>query len=88
MYTARIAPLWLLGACIGGAAGEPCDQYCDYICECHTGEAEFDCDQCRTEYASVDAELGDECEATLGDLQAQDVAGGTGCESSADDTGT
>lgn len=87
MRLLRIVPLFLFTACFGTSFGDPCEEYCDYICECHEGEAEFDCDQCRTEYASADAALQDECETSLADLQREDESNATGCDSSTDDTG-
>jgi hypothetical protein len=77
----------LLAGCFGTSFGDPCQDYCDYICTCHAGEAEFDCDQCLTEYDGSDPALQDECETTLVDLQNEDEANGTGCESGGDDTG-
>ena len=57
----------------------PCEDYCNYICECHAGERGYDCDQCRTEYSEVDPALEDECETSLLDLRTDDEANGTGC---------
>jgi hypothetical protein len=79
--------LLLLLACFGVTGGDPCQDYCDYICECHAGEADYDCDQCRTEYATSDPALQDECETTLVDLQNADDDAGTGCNA-ADETDT
>lgn len=62
----------------------PCQDYCDYICECHAGEEGFDCEQCRTEYAEVDSDLEDECETSLVDLRSEDEANGTGCDEGVD----
>jgi hypothetical protein len=77
-----LLPLLLL-ACFG-TSSDPCQDYCDYICDCHAGESGYDCDSCRTEYATTDAELQDECETTLIDLQDEDDAAGHTC---AADTG-
>ncbi|MDP2315528.1 MAG: hypothetical protein Q8P41_21700 [Pseudomonadota bacterium] len=80
--------LLLLSACFGVSFGDPCADYCDYVCECHEGEASFDCDQCRTENSGTDAELQDACESSLTDLQADDEAAGTGCSTAeGEDTG-
>ncbi len=82
------ALLALLPGCFGVPSGDPCQDYCDYICTCHEGEEEFDCDQCLAEYASSDPELQDECETELVALQTQDQADNTGCfEEEGEDTG-
>ncbi|MES2642165.1 MAG: hypothetical protein V4850_21965 [Myxococcota bacterium] len=79
--------LLLLSACFGVDFGDPCVDYCDYVCECHEGEAAYDCDQCRTENDGTDPELQDACESSLTQLQAEDDANGTGCsEATSDDT--
>ncbi len=78
----------LLSACFGVDFGDPCADYCDYICECHAGEPAFDCDQCRTENDSSDPDLQDECETSLVELQTEDEDAGTGCSAAAaEDTG-
>lgn len=78
--TAVLLALPLLAACLGGGAtGDPCQDYCDYICDCHAGEAEYDCDSCRTSMESSDPALQDECETELVALQDADQDAGTGC---------
>lgn len=71
--------LLLLTACFGVSFGDPCVDYCDYVCTCHEGEEAYDCDQCRTENDGSDPELQDACETSLADLQAEDESAGTGC---------
>lgn len=66
-----------LTGCTGGT--NPCDDYCSYVCDCHTDEAGYDCDACFTQYDGADAELQDECETALIDLKAQDDADGHVC---------
>ena len=63
----------------------PCDDYCTYVCDCHAGEEEYNCEDCRTIYASADTELQDDCETQLLDLQEADEAAGLSCSRS--DTG-
>lgn len=65
----------------------PCQDYCDYICECHAGEEGYDCEECRTVYGGADAELQDECETELLALQDADAAAGNSCEATSADTG-
>jgi hypothetical protein len=71
--------LLLALACDFSSAG-PCQDYCDYVCDCHDGEAGFDCDQCRVEYADADPDLQDECETELLDLQDADADAGNECD--------
>ncbi|MFZ5478340.1 MAG: hypothetical protein ACOZNI_16350 [Myxococcota bacterium] len=58
------------------SASGPCQDYCDYICDCHP---ELDCDGCYTEYGSADPALQDECEEALLDQQDADAAEGLEC---------
>lgn len=77
-----------LAGCPFTEAG-PCADYCDYICECHAGEADYDCEGCRAEYAGgADPDLQDECETALVDLQAYDAETGHECGVESGDTAT
>ena len=69
----------LAPACLGGASADPGQDYCDYICECHDGETDYDCDACRTSLGSSDPAPQDECETELDTLQAADQTNATGC---------
>ena len=73
--------LTFLLACFGTASG-PCDEYCNYMCTCHGGDADFDCDQCRIEYASADPALQDQCEVALNDQIATDESENLECSNS------
>lgn len=79
-----LLPLGFLGSC--GAEAGPCQNYCDYICSCHEGEADFDCESCYTEYSQPDPQLDDECSTELTTLKADDQANGTGCSGDTTDT--
>lgn len=57
----------------------PCNNYCDYICECHADDGSLSCEDCRTIYSDEDPSLQDECETSLTDLQNADADAGTGC---------
>lgn len=74
-----------LFACFSTA--NPCDDYCSYICDCHAGEADYNCDECYTTYDGAEASLQDECETSLIDLQNQDEAEGHTCTSGSGTTG-
>ncbi len=44
------------------------------MCDCHAGDSDFDCAQCRNEYPDADPELQDQCETALNDQIATDEA--------------
>lgn len=77
--TALAAPLALLAGCFGAEIGDPCVEYCDYICECHPNDPNYDCDACRTSLGESDPALQDECETELVTLQEADQQNGDGC---------
>ena len=79
--------LSVLLACDFTGSSGPCQDYCDYICECHDGEPGFDCAQCMTEYADADPATQDECETALLDQQDADAAAGLSCNPVEQDTG-
>ena len=72
----------LLLACITDS--NPCTDYCDYICDCHAGEADFDCENCYTVYGGTDASTQDECQTSLADQKSQDEQEGHTCGSTGD----
>lgn len=77
--------LLLLAGCFTESL--PCDDYCGYICDCHAGEAEYNCDECFASYEDAATEVQDACGTALNDLRRDDNANGTGCSSGGDDTG-
>ncbi len=67
--------IWMLvlAAALGCDEGDPCDEYVDYICDCHPDE---DCDSLQNTYAGADAELQDACVIALDEqLEADDESG-------------
>jgi len=67
-----------------------CDDYVDYVCECHADDPAYDCAALQTTYEDADDALQDECSIILADLEDQDDADGTGCitDTGTSDTGT
>ena len=59
----------------------PCDDYVDYMCDCHDGEAGVDCETLENTYANADVDLQDECAIALEDQQDEDAANGVECDS-------
>ncbi len=72
--------LVLVGALAATACvSDPCQDYVDYICQCHADDPAYDCETLRTTYENADAELQDECSLALSEQQAQDEADGIVC---------
>lgn len=84
MYTL----LWILLGCEFTGASGPCDDYCNYVCDCHDGEAGYDCDECWAVYGEADPALEDECETALLDLTAADEEAGLVCATDSGGTKT
>ena len=83
--TLSIAPTLLLAfvgfalpACDDAAVANECDDYVDYMCDCH-GE-EYDCQQLRNTYSDPDSETLDECAIALDDQEDVDAEEGVDCE--------
>lgn len=66
---------------------EPCQDYVDYICDCHDGEEGFDCEELRTTLADADQDVQDQCALDLSDQQQEDEANGVDCDAGPADTG-
>lgn len=60
----------------------PCDEYVDYICDCHADDNRpgYDCDTLRVTYQNADPELQDECQVALNEQEQQDVDEGYLCD--------
>ncbi len=54
-----------------------CEDYADYICECHADE--YDCNEVRLEVSDPDADQLADCQVELDDLQADDADAGLDC---------
>jgi hypothetical protein len=65
-----------LGAC---ETEDPCQEYVDYVCACHDGEAGYDCEELRDTYADPDPELQNQCELDRAALEEEDRANGVEC---------
>lgn len=81
--TGRIAATALGLLMIVGCEPNPCDDYVDYMCDCHPEE---DCASLENTYANADAELQDACAIELEDQEAEDAANDWVCGQ--EDTGT
>ena len=64
-------------ACVSPTA---CDDYVDYVCECHADDPGYDCEELRLLYEDAEgAELAD-CQLAMQDQVAADEAAGDSCE--------
>lgn len=85
MKPAIFAAIFLILPACDSVFGNPCQDYVDYICECHDGDPGYDCETLRASHNTDDVELYEDCTVALEDIQAADETTGQGCE--ADDTG-
>ncbi len=60
---------------VGCDAPQPCDEYVDYMCDCHAEEV--DCETLRQTYADAAPAVQDQCAIDLSDQEQADVASGT-----------
>ena len=85
MRLATLSALVLLLPACDAVFGNPCQDYVDYVCDCHDGEAGYDCDTLRASHATDDVELYEDCTLELEAIKAADESTGLGCD--AGDTG-
>lgn len=82
MPSSRLPVVFVALASLGLAAcedtGGPCEEYVDYMCDCHLDASE--CAELETVYEEPDADLQDECAISLDDQQEEDEETGGGCE--------
>ncbi len=76
--------LLLLALACTLTGANPCQQYADYICDCHGDDPDYDCASVQDQYSTSDPDLEDECEASLSDLKREDEAAGRECSSGSD----
>jgi hypothetical protein len=78
---------WVVGAAVcawfglalGCEGADPCQDYVDYLCDCHAGEPGYDCETLQQTYSAPDAALQDQCALDLEAQQAQDAEDGLAC---------
>ena len=90
-YVLTLAPLLssvaLIATLTACEPATPCDEYVDYICDCHADDARpgYDCETLRVTYENADPELQDACVVALDEQQTEDAEDGYACV--AGDTG-
>jgi hypothetical protein len=64
-------------------SSEPCDDYVDYMCDCHPEDPDdpdgVDCEELQTQFSGTDPTLEDECISSLADQENEDEANGWVC---------
>ncbi|MBW1880263.1 MAG: hypothetical protein JRJ84_18025 [Deltaproteobacteria bacterium] len=77
----RIPVVALMLLVVGATCDEqPCDQYVDYMCECHENDPGFDCEELSLVLSDADVDLQDQCEIDLAEQEADDADAGLECE--------
>lgn len=84
LFLLATSALTLMG--VGCEPADPCDNYVDYICDCHADDDRpgYDCETLSVTYQSADPELQDECQVALNEQRQEDSSEGYDC---ATDTG-
>ena len=74
-----LTPIWLLlGAC-DGLLGDPCNDYVDYVCDCHADDLDYDCETIRLAHENHDVEQYEDCQLELDRVKVADAASGFVC---------
>ncbi len=76
----RIALVAGLIGCLIACGDESCDEYVDYMCECHADDPEFDCEEIRRTYSSDDPDTLDQCQIDLADQRDEDADNELDCD--------
>ena len=66
----------IFGAC---TVENSCDDYVDYMCDCHGDDPDVDCEEFATVYGDADAEQQVACEDALSEQEDADAAEGLEC---------
>ncbi len=61
-----------LMAAVPGCGDDPCQEYVDYMCDCHPEHPTEDCDTLSNTYSDADSKLEDACVTALDDQKADD----------------
>lgn len=73
---ATVAGLLVVAVACGG---DPCQDYVDYMCQCHGDDSGFDCDELQRVYSDPDPSVEQQCQLDLSRQEDQDVADGESC---------
>lgn len=68
-----ILPIFLLAACEDTIKSTTsCDDYVDYICDCHSGNPDYDCDELSSMYSDPSTDQESECSVFLDEQKSLD----------------
>ena len=70
--------LFFMAAC-DDLSENPCQDYVDYVCECHVDNPDLDCDTIRAVHANAGVELYEDCRVEHEALLQADANLGEGC---------
>ena len=82
ILSSAVVLLSTLTACGDFVVIDSCEEYVDYMCDCHSEEV--DCETIRATYEGAGSDLQDECSLALDDQEAQDFEDGVVCGGGAD----
>ena len=68
----------LSGACL--EEKDHCEEYVEYMCDCHADDPDYDCANLQSIYAETDLEQQNECAITLDEQLQEDLDEGKDCE--------
>ena len=71
--------LSLSGIACGDLSENPCQDYVDYVCECHAENPELDCETIRAAHANAGADLHADCRIEHEALLQSEASLGGGC---------
>ena len=57
-----------------------CEEYGEYMCDCHADDPDYDCSNLQSIYAETDLEQQNECAITLDEQLQEDLDEGKDCE--------
>jgi hypothetical protein len=64
-------------------SSEPCDDYVDYMCDCHPEDPDdpdgVDCEELATQFSGTDPSLDEQCISSLDEQRDKDEANGWEC---------
>jgi hypothetical protein len=77
-----LAVLTIAGFFLAGANcnDDPCEDYIDYICQCHDDDPDFSCEDVKTTLEDADPEVKNQCALDLDELQVEDADNGDECD--------
>ena len=76
----------LFGSSCAFTIDDPCQEYVDYVCDCHGEDPAFSCSSISLTYSDAGEEYAAECSAAHDELLTQDALSGFECMSGVGDT--